>query len=120
MNIEELREFCLSIKGASESFPFDEYTLVFKVMNKMFLYFSLSPKNNEFFANMKCDPEKSEELREKYDGIDFGYHSDKKYWISVYLNKDVPDPLIKDLINHSVSEVIKKLSIKKQNEYNGI
>lgn len=117
MNIEELRDYCLSIKGSGESLPFDEYTLVYKVMDKMFAYFPLNPKNGEFFVNMKCVPERSIELRERYDGITFGYHSDKKYWISVYISSDVPDELIRELVNHSVEEVIKKLPKKKQEEY---
>ena len=57
MNIEELREYCLSVKGATECMPFDEDTLVFKVMGKMFTYTGLRPKNAEFWANMKWDPE---------------------------------------------------------------
>ena len=117
MNIEDLREYCLSIKGAGESLPFDEHTLVYKVMGKMFAYFSLKPKGESFFVNMKCDPEKSAYLMASYNGISFGYYSDKKYWISVYIESDVPDELIKELINHSVSEVIKKLPKKLQVEY---
>ena len=117
MNIEELREYCLSVKGATECMPFDEDTLVFKVMGKMFTYTGLRPKNGEFWANMKCDPETSTELMEKYNGIFFGHHSDKKYWISIYLESDLDDKLIKELIDHSVEEVIKKLPKKKQEEY---
>lgn len=120
MNIEELREYCFSVKGASESQPFDEHTLVYKVMNKVFAYFSLKPKDGEFFVNIKCDPEKSADLMARYKGILFGYHSDKKYWIPVYINRDVPDSLIRKLISHSVDEVIKKLSRKKREEYAGL
>ncbi|MDR2764572.1 MAG: MmcQ/YjbR family DNA-binding protein, partial [Tannerella sp.] len=105
MNIEELRTHCLSIKGAEECMPFDENTLVYKVMNKMFAYFSLAPKEGDFFVNMKCEPEKSVQLREYYEGITPGYHSDKKHWISVYIQSDVPDRLIEELIEHSVEEV---------------
>lgn len=57
---------------------------------------------------------------EHYEGIEFGYYSDKKYWISVYLESDVPDKLIKELIMHSVDEVIKKFSKKKQEEYRNL
>lgn len=117
MNIEELREYCLSIKGASESLPFDEHTLVYKLMGKMFAYFSLHPKIEKFFVTMKCDPEKSADLMTCYNGILFGYHSDKKYWISVYIESDVPDGLIRELINHSVDEVVKKLPKRLQVEY---
>lgn len=118
MNIEEAREACLSIKGATESFPFGEDTLVFKVMDKMFAYMGLEARNGEFWLNVKCDPEKAIELREQYSGIFPGYHSNKKYWNSIVLKSDVPDKVIKELIQHSVDEVIKKLPKIKQNEYN--
>jgi predicted DNA-binding protein (MmcQ/YjbR family) len=117
MTIEELRDLCLSVKGATECLPFDDTTLVYKVMNKMFVYFSLNPKGGDFFANMKCAPEKSQQLMERYQGITFGYYSDKRYWITVYLNSDVPDSLIKELVLHSVNEVINKLSKSKREEY---
>lgn len=117
MNIEEAREFCISIKGATESFPFDETTLVFKVMGKMFVYTSLTPKDGLFKLEMKCAPERSIELREQYEGVTHGMHTTTFLWNSVYLNSDVPDSLIKELILHSVDEVIKKLPKKKQEEY---
>lgn len=117
MNIEDFREHCLKIKGSIECFPFDESTLVFKVMDKMFAYMGLDPKDGNFFANMKCNPEWSEELRSKYEGIQPGYHTSKKMWNSVYLKSDVPDQLIIKLIQHSVDEVIAKLPKKKQEEY---
>jgi len=114
MHIEELREHCLAIEGASECLPFDDTTLVYKVMGKMFAYFSLYPKDGIFFISMKCHPEKSVELRERYQGIVPGWHSDKKHWISVYLDSDVPDGLIIELIAHSAEEVIKKLPKNKR------
>lgn len=117
MNIEELREYCLQIKGATESFPFDDTTLVFKVMGKMFAYIGLEPKDGEFFVNMKCDPQKSEVLRQEYEGVRPGYHTSKKMWNSVYLHSDVPDMVIEELVQHSVEEVIKKLPKKQQAEY---
>lgn len=117
MNIEDFREYCLSVKGATESFPFGKYTLVFKVMNKMFAFAPLNPREGRFWADMKCAPDKSAELMEQYDGIRFGWYSDNKYWITVYLESDVPDKLIKELINHSAEEVIRKLPRKKQQEY---
>ena len=120
MNVEELREYCMSVKGASESFPFDESTLVFKIMGKMFAYTSLSPKNGQFIVDMKCDPEKSFELREKYEGVQHGTHTHGLLWNAVYLASDVPDSLIKELITHSVEEVLKKLPKKKQDEYREI
>ena len=60
MNIEDYREYCLSVKGATECMPFDKHTLVFKVMDKMFSFATLRPKNGRFWADMKCNPDKSE------------------------------------------------------------
>ncbi len=117
MNIEEYRDYCLSVKGATECMPLGENVLVFKVMDKMFTFATLQPKNGRFWADMKCAPDKAEELIEQYRDIFWGPFSDKKHWITVYLEGDVPDKLIKELINHSVEEVIKKLSKKKQEEY---
>ena len=118
MNIEELRIYCLSIKGAEECFPFDEDTLVFKVMNKMFAYTSLTPTDEGFRVNLKCDPEKAIELREKYSSVIPGYHSNKKYWNTIYLDGDMHDDEINFWINHSVEEVIKKLPKKQREAYN--
>jgi predicted DNA-binding protein (MmcQ/YjbR family) len=118
MNIEQLREYCISIKGAPESFPFDETTLVFKVMEKMFAYIGLEPKDGRFAVNLKCSPEKSIELRERYQGINNGIHMPQGLlWNAVCLESDVPDGLIQELIKHSVEEVIKKLPKNKQHEY---
>lgn len=117
MNIEEFRVYCLSIKGSSESLPFlGHNVLVFKVMDKMFAYIPLDPKDGIFKADLKCNPEKSVELREKYDGIT---ETDFKtpLWNLVMLESDVPDNLIKELIQHSVDEVIKKLPKRKREEY---
>lgn len=118
MNIEDLRKYCLSVKGSSESFPFlDKNILVFKVMDKMFAYAGLNPKDGDFFVNLKCNPERTADLRERYNGIRGGQHTTEMMWNSVYIESDVPDSLIKELIGHSVDEVIKKLSKKKQEEY---
>lgn len=117
MNIEDFRDYCLAVKGATESFPFGEDVLVFKVMNKMFAYGSLTPKDGEFRFSMKCNPEKSMELRELYSGIIRGEHTASNLWNAVYLDSDVPDSLIEELIQHSVDEVIKKLPKSKQAEY---
>ena len=117
MNIEQFREHCLSIKGATESLPFLHHNvLVFKVMDKMFAYIPLEPKDGVFKADLKCNPDKSVELRERYNGItatDFK----TQLWNLVTLQSDVPDELIKELIEHSAEEVIKKLPKKKQEEY---
>ena len=115
MNIEDLREYCLSIKGASECLPFDEFNLVFKVLDKMF---ALLPLDNERLCiSVKCDPEKAIELRENYNAVEPAYHFNKKYWNTIYLNSDMDDENVKKWIRHSVDEVIKKLPVKIQKDY---
>jgi predicted DNA-binding protein (MmcQ/YjbR family) len=118
MNIEELRNHCLAIKNVEECTPFGEDVMVYKIMNKMFAFFPLNPKDNEHFAVMKCAPERTVELREKYEGVTKGYYAGNNLmWNSVYIQKDVPDELIVELIKHSVDEVVKKLPQKKREEY---
>ena len=115
MNIEELRNHCLAIEQAEECAPFGDDVVVYKISNKMFAFFPLNPKDNEHFVVLKCDPEKSAELREKYAGVTKGYYAGNNLmWNSVYIQKDVPDKLIVELITHSVEEVIKKLPKRKQ------
>lgn len=112
MNIEDFRSYCLSFKSVSESFPFDESTLVFKVKNKMFALVDIDVFD---FINLKCDPEKAIELREEYNGIQPGYHMNKKLWNSVYVN-DVEDELIYNLTKHSYDLVVQGLPKKLQKE----
>ena len=118
MNIEELRDCCLAVKNAEEHFSFGEDFPSYKIMNKMFAFFQLNPKEGEHFIVLKCDPDRSVELREKYRGVTKGrYTGPTLTWNSVYIQRDVPDALIVELIGHSVEEVVKKLSKKKQEEY---
>jgi predicted DNA-binding protein (MmcQ/YjbR family) len=113
MHIEKLREFCITKKGVTEEFPFDVDTLVFKVMGKMFALAPLSKwEKGEETINLKCDPEKSLELRDKYEGIYAGYHMNKKHWNTVKVNTDVPDTLVLELITHSYNLVVKGLTKK--------
>ncbi|MFY9241877.1 MAG: MmcQ/YjbR family DNA-binding protein [Polaribacter sp.] len=118
MNIEQLRDFCMAKKGVTEHFPFDNVTLVFKVMNKMFALTGLdSWEKGEQKINLKCDQDKAIELREEFEGINPGWHMNKKLWNTVTLNSaDVSDDLIKKLINHSYDLVVKGLTKKAQNE----
>lgn len=113
MNIEELRDYCLSKKGATESFPFNEETLVFKVMNKMFALTSL---NTDLKVSLKCDPEKAIDLRSRYSYVREGYHLSKKNWntIDIYLAPD--DKLIKTWIDDSYKLVVNSLTKKLQAE----
>lgn len=117
MNIQQLYEFCLSKKGVTEHFPFDENTLVFKVGGKMFCLTSLQNwEAGNPSLNLKCDPERAVELREQYDGIKPGWHMSKIHWNTVSINTDVPTKLITELINHSYDLVFKSLTKKLQQE----
>jgi predicted DNA-binding protein (MmcQ/YjbR family) len=98
MNIEELRSYCLAFKGVSESFPFDSDTLVFKVMDKMFLLVSLS---SSLSFNVKCDPEVALRLREEYPCVQPGYHMSKKHWNTIRVDGSVPDKLLYSWIEDS-------------------
>lgn len=115
MNVEELHNYCLSFKGVNESFPFDDVSLVLKVLDKMFALIPLD--SPELSIALKCDPEKAIDLRERYSSVEPAYHFNKKYWNTIYLNKDMNDEEVKSWISHSVEEVIKKLPKKVQNEY---
>ena len=108
MNIEEYWEYCLSIKGVTESFPFDEHTLVYKIMDKMFTFAPLNPKEGRFWADTKCDTTKSTELMEQYSGISFGPYSDKKYWITMLLDGSVGEAKILDFLDMSYDLIDRK------------
>lgn len=95
MNIEEAREYCLSLYNVTESFPFDDMNLVFKVENKMFALLSLDAE--EIHLALKCDPAKAEELRERYHAVEPAWHFHKKYWNDVYLERDMKEDEIKKM-----------------------
>lgn len=106
MNIEELREYCLSKKGVTEHFPFDEVTLVFKVGDKMF---ALTNLDGEPSVNLKCDPERAIELREQHSSIIPGYHMNKTHWNTVIMDGTISDKLIYELVEHSYNRVFESL-----------
>ena len=110
MDVEYLRDYCLIKKAVTEEFPFDDTTLVFKVMGKMFALLPLA--KDPLRINLKCDPERAEDLRETYESIEPGFHMNKKHWNTLYLDGDVSDKNILELIDHSYSLVISKLSKK--------
>ncbi|MCE5331412.1 MAG: MmcQ/YjbR family DNA-binding protein [Bacteroidales bacterium] len=116
MNIEELREYCLSLKGTTECFPFDDVSLVLKVQGKMFALIPLD--NPETQITLKCDPEKAITLREKYDSITAAYHFNKKHWNSVKIDPSVSQRLLIELIQHSYNLVVAGLPRKLKEELN--
>lgn len=117
MNIEELREYCLSLKETTEDMPFEDEYLMFRVFGKWFLVIPLN--DPELRVCVKCDPVKAIELRERYTSVEAAWHFNKKYWNSITLNQDMDDEAVKYWIRHSVEEVVKKLPKKTQSEYFG-
>jgi len=118
MDIETFRNYCLSKKGVSESFPFDETTLVFKVLNKVFALTSISKK--PFAVNLKCNPEKAINLRELYSQITPGYHMNKKHWNTVIFENSLPTELLKGMIDDSYTLVIAKMTKKEKTLLEGL
>jgi predicted DNA-binding protein (MmcQ/YjbR family) len=113
MNIEELRDYCLQKPGSTESFPFGEDTLVFKVREKIFLLTGLSDGNR---FNAKCDPERAIELRERYDEVQPGYHMNKKHWNTVYMDGGLTTKQLHEIIDHSYTLVLDRLPKKIRDE----
>lgn len=104
MNVEQLRAYCLAKAATTESFPFDNDTLVFKVAGKMFALVSLEriPPS----VNLKCDPERAVRLRETYAAVGPGYHMNKRHWNTVMLESDLDADRLRELIDHSYELVV--------------
>ena len=113
MNIEHLREYCLKKNGVSESFPFGEETLVFKVGEKVFLLTHLEEGNS---FNVKCDPDWAVELREQYEEVQPGYHMNKKHWNTVRIDGRLSTALLHKIIDHSYDLVVASLPKKAKAE----
>jgi predicted DNA-binding protein (MmcQ/YjbR family) len=111
MNIEEIREYCLAKPGTTESFPFDETTLVFKVAGKMYALLSL---DDDLSMNLKCEPEQAIALREEYEAIIPGYHMNKAHWNTVFTQRVSPD-LLRELMDDSYTLVVDSLPLKLKN-----
>ena len=109
MELEEVREYCLSKKGVTEHFPFDEFVLVFKVGGKMFLLTSIKERGD---YNLKCDPEKAIELREKYESVKPGYHMNKQHWNTVTVDGSFSKKELIEWIDDSYELVFNSLTKK--------
>ncbi len=117
MDIESLRLHCISKPGTTEEFPFDNDTLVFKVMGKIFALVSLEKGDS---INLKCDPEYALELREQHpEDVIPGYHMNKKHWNTVYLHTGLREDFIRALIDHSYERVVAGLPKKVREELEG-
>jgi predicted DNA-binding protein (MmcQ/YjbR family) len=111
LNIESFQKYCLSKKGVTEEFPFDNNTLVFKVMSKMFAL-----TNVEAFEgiNLKCEPELAAQLREEYPAVKAGYHMNKKHWNTIVMDGSIGDKLIQQWIDLSYDLVVASLPKKER------
>jgi predicted DNA-binding protein (MmcQ/YjbR family) len=113
MNIEDVRNYCLTKKGVTEDFPFDDVSLVMKVGGKMFALIHLDMAEKRIA--LKCDPDYALELRERYDAVRPAWHFNKKHWNDIFLD-DVSDVNVKAWIDHSYDIVLKGLTRKVREE----
>lgn len=113
MNIEEFRNYCLAKPGVTEEFPFGEDTLVFKVMGKMFALADIDLFES---INLKCDPEKALELREKFPEVKPGYHMNKRHWNTILMNGNISNSLVFEWIDKSYDLVAAGLPKKSREE----
>ena len=113
MNIELFRDYCLAKKGVVETLPFDEDTLVYKVMGKMFALTSFSEPNR---CNLKCNLDYTLDLGAQYSAVTPGFHMNKIHWNTVVFNQDVTDKLVLELIDHSYELVVNGLTQKLKKE----
>jgi len=109
MNIESLREYCISKRDVTESFPFGDDTLVFKTHGRIFALVNLE---GDLSINLKCDPGLAIELRERYSSVMPGYHMNKKHWNTVRIDGSVPDRELFSWIDHSYDLVSKRGRLK--------
>jgi predicted DNA-binding protein (MmcQ/YjbR family) len=116
MDIEQIREYCLKKRGVTEEFPFDEETLVFKVLGKMFLLASL--ETIPLQINLKCNPEEAVELREEYEAVQPGYHMNKKHWNTVIIDGSIQSEMILRWIDESYELVVSGLKKSNKNKLN--
>jgi predicted DNA-binding protein (MmcQ/YjbR family) len=106
MYLEDLREYVLSKPGAEETLPFGPDTLVYKVNGKVFLLTGMNAHPLQF--NVKCNPDKAIELREKYpQSVLPGYHMNKKHWNTIVVDGTLSNKQLKEFIDHSYSLVKK-------------
>jgi predicted DNA-binding protein (MmcQ/YjbR family) len=107
MTLETLRDYCLGKPGTTESFPFGETTLVFKVGGKMFALMDIESRPLQ--VALKCDPERAIALREEHEAVQPGFHLNKTHWNTVTLDGTVKWQDLSDWIDHSYQLVLASL-----------
>ena len=116
MDIEEFRKYCMAKKGVTESFPFDESTLVFKVGTKMFTCLDIN--KDILKVNLKCDPVVAMGLRDRYKAVTPGYYMNKLHWNTVEFDGSIPEDELKEMIFKNVSDRVAEM-IKEEMDYAG-
>lgn len=117
MHVADFCAYCLALPGAEETVPFGPDTLVYKVGGKMFAL--TTPEELPASANLKCEPERALDLRDRYEDITPGYHMNKKHWNTINLSGRLPVALIRELIDHSYQLVVASLPKKVREELGG-
>ncbi|CAH0999570.1 putative protein YjbR [Neolewinella maritima] len=119
MDLYALRNYCLAKSAVTEELPFGPETLAFKVGGKLFALTGL--EQPDLSVNLKCDPERAQQLRERYpDTIIPGYHMNKRHWNTVYLHDGIlSDQQLEELIDHSYALVVAGMS-RKVRELHGL
>ena len=108
MNVESIREYCMSLPGVTEDFPFDISALAFRIQGKIFAMIDLDqPK---WFV-LKCQPELAQQLREEHSEIAPAWHMNKRHWNQIDIYGHLSDNLMQALIRHSYAQVVKKLPL---------
>ena len=110
MFADDVREVLLAKPHAVEETPFGSEVLVYKVGGKMFAL--LTVEEVPVRMNLKCDPERALDLRDRHEGIIPGYHMNKKHWNTLVLDQTLPANLIRELIDHSYDLVLAALPQK--------
>ncbi len=113
MDIEVYRQYCLSKPCVTEEFPFDNETLVFKVGGKIFALCNIQQFKS---VNLKCDPDKAIELRERFEAVSPGFHMNKKHWNTIEFNESISWKQLREWIDHSYNLVINALPKKQRAE----
>ncbi len=109
MNIEEIRDYCLSLPFAEEDMRFGEDYLLFSIFGKIFACIGLT--RPDYFV-LKCAPDYALDLRDRYSEIEPAWHWNKRYWNQLSMQGTLSAELVQSLIRHSYSEVVKKLPVK--------
>lgn len=113
MDIEQVREYTLSINGVTEDQPFGDDIITFRIEGKIFLCLWLGGGNHDVMDGqprfaLKLTPDRNEELREHYSDITPAWHWNKKHWSDVYYER-LDEKLVMAMIKESYDLVVSKL-----------